>query len=105
MPRNEWDDHRNARGGQNTVTVGISSTLLVPGNPRRMVCMISPNKDTNFWIAFRRAASATDGFLIPMQGMPIRLSRWEHGDLVTGPIFAIAQSALKVTFFDTLMQD
>lgn len=89
---------------QRSVVVGGTSSLLVPGNPRRLSLIISCPIANRVTLSSGEAAVDQVGMVLPALGAPLQLELITHGQLLTKPIFAIASAGSNIIgIWETLL--
>lgn len=103
MSERYWDLVKNARSSQRRVTVGTTTTPLVGPSPKRLALVIACGDNNAVHIHLGGETATAADLQLPVDGAPLVLSRWLHGEMVCGPISAIAIGAAEViTYWETI---
>ncbi len=93
---------RNSPGHVIRITVGVSSIEVLGADPDRTAIIFNaPSAGTITYVP-GVAAVALQGLAIGLGDEPVKLTLADHGQLITGPWFAVADLAGRIaTFFLT----
>lgn len=105
MSERYWDLIRNAKASRRSVAVGTSSTPLLGNSPKRMALIIACGDAQAVHIGIGGETATANDLQLPVDGAPLVLDRWRHGELVCGPFTAIAiGSAEVITYWEVLAE-
>lgn len=80
-------------GNQTSATIGATATTIIGANAHRRRLVISPPSGGRVTLAFNGAAVLDQGLTIQTGTTPRTISREEYGDIIRGPVSAIADGA------------
>jgi len=86
---------RETGKGEFVVNVDVTSVDFLPANPKRTSLMISSPIANRITLSFKQTAIDQEGIVLFAGNNPITLSLLTHGNLITGKISAIADTALQ----------
>lgn len=80
-------------GNQISATIGATATTVLGANAHRRRLVISPPNAGRVTLSFNNTATLDGGITIQAGTSPRTISREEYGDLIRGPVSAIADAA------------
>lgn len=97
-------EFRRTRTRRVTVSVQLTDTPLIPGDPNRLAITFVSGATNRYTLGFREAAVLDQGVTIYPATMPYTLTIEDHGDAVMGAWNAISAVAIQnVTVIETIL--
>lgn len=94
---------RKTQCRQVTVTIPTAAGEIVKKDSRRIAIVFGSNAGTPYLWGVEKELTTSIGVRVPADSEPQRYLLSEHGDMVRGPIFGVADgAAFPITFVETL---